>query len=62
MIKYSRPSRLLKLILEHGEEAIFEAGIKHLGFPGTWIDNQNEVAELENKGGLCRHTNRKRTK
>ena len=48
-MKYQRPSRLLKLVLEHGEQAVFDAGIKCLGYPGTWIDNQNEVAELENQ-------------
>jgi hypothetical protein len=45
--KYSRPSRLLKLILTYGEQAVFEAGDAFLGYPGTWITDRDEAMKLE---------------
>jgi len=35
------------LILEHGEQAVLDAGIDCLGFPGTWVDNRDEAIKLE---------------
>jgi len=50
LTKYQRPSRLLWLILEYGEQTVFDAGIlcNGLGFPGTLITDRSEAIELEN--------------
>ncbi len=38
----------LNLILNYGKQKIFDAGIKILGFPGTWITHQNEIDAIKN--------------
>jgi len=35
------------MILTHGEDAIFQAGIDCFGYPGTWVTDRDEAMELE---------------
>lgn len=47
MSKYSRPSRLLRLILEYGEAVVFKAGVECLGYPGTLVTHRGEAIKIE---------------
>ena len=38
----------MKLILQYGEQVIFDTGLKILGFPGTLITHRGEAVKIEN--------------
>jgi hypothetical protein len=38
---------MIPLILKHGFNVVKDAGIKYLGYPGTWITTDSECIGIE---------------
>jgi hypothetical protein len=38
---------MIPLILKHGINVVKDAGIKYLGYPGTWITTDSECIGIE---------------
>jgi hypothetical protein len=46
---------MIPFLVKWGEDAVFEAGIMVLGYPGLWATHKSEIVKMEEH--LCQQKN-----